>query len=486
MKTLSLAFTTLTISSLCFLAFGESSFAKDYGTQMLDTFREEPRESSLLQDAEFRAVNWAQPPLGCVEEMVPHRSDRACPDLSKVENPVKDWPADMPEAEYKYWYSHRRAINICRSEEVLRREKANPGSMPAGPVQLSWMALDSLRNRDVKVKAIYDASRETGIPLHVLTGAVYQESLFSELGIEDDGGNFSCGVQQINLIGWCQWANKQSAADKQAMGWPQATVPCADPNYVKLAYIRPVFEIATSRLNGLPGYRLNKTHFANIPLSSFVHKWPSASPELQQYRYQLIRSFVENCSEARKGILAKAHELAGIYNQFVSTALKNKDRYARGESFARSCREAQGNNAYPLHTGWLLAVSAYNAGPRSVDAVAHYQGWDRAAMNDPREVSSLSPVELVSSLYWAGRYNPRNDLIEFGGLNGTLKNWTWFKGCVAQRHIARVMQHVTLLPEFFVDTLENGIPCARSTFDADGNLIKTAVPEHRQRSSGRK
>ena len=476
---------TFLLSALI-LSHAFPAFARDAGTKMLEVFTEEPRITSLLEDAESRPVNWAQPPLGCVEEMVPHRADRPCLDLTQVANPQKDWPANISDADYKYWYAQRRGLNICRSEEILRREKANPGSMPASHVQLSWMAIDSLRNRDVKVNAVYDASRQTGIPLHVLTGALYQESLFSELGIEDDGGNFSCGVQQINLIGWCMWANKQSASEKQAMGWPQAKVACDDPNVVKLAFIRPVFEIATSRLNGLPGYRLNKTHFANIPLESFVHKWPSASRQMQEFRYQLIRSFVENCSEARKGILAKAHELADIYGRHVSNAFKAKDRYGRGESFARTCREAQPGNAYPLHTGWLLAVSAYNAGPRSVDAVAHYNNWDRNDMNDPRKISALNPVELVTSLYWAGRYNPRNDLIEFNGLNGTLKSWTWFKGCVAQRHIARVMQHVTLLPEFFVDTLENGIPCARSTFDSEGNLIKTAVPEHRQRSSGRK
>lgn len=470
--------------SASILVLSSAAHARDAGTKMLEVFTEEPRFSSLLEHAESRPVNWAQPPLGCVEEMVPHRADRPCLDLTQVANPQRDWPANISDADYKYWYAQRRGLNICRSEEILRREKASPGSMPASHVQLAWMAVDSLRNRDVKVNAIYDGARQTGIPLHVLTGAVYQESLFSELGIEDDGGNFSCGVQQINLIGWCMWANKQNAADKQAMNWPQARVNCEDSNVVKLSLIRPVFEIATSRLNGLPGYRLNKTHFANIPLDSFVRKWPAASRQTQEYRYQLIRSFVENCSEARKGILAKAHELADIYNRHVSQAFKNKDRYARGEKFARACREAQPGNAYPLHTGWLLAVSAYNAGPRSVDAVAHYNLWDRRAINDPRQISGLDPIELVKSLYWAGRYNPRNDLIEFNGLNGTLKNWTWFKGCVAQRHIARVMQHVTLLPEFFVDTLENGIPCARSTFDSDGKLIKTAVPEHRQRSSG--
>lgn len=460
--------------------------SRNAGTDMLSVFTETNTTDSLAQDAEFKPVNWAQPPLGCVEEMVPHRADRPCLDLSGVENPVKDWPANLSPEAKQYWFGQRRGLNICRSEEVLRREKARPGSMNPGHVELSWMAIDSLRNQEGKVQAIYDASAQTGIPLHVLTGAVYQESLFSELGIADDGGNFSCGVEQINISGWCQWVNKQSAADKQAMNWPQTNVNCADTNLIKLSLIKPIYEIAKTRLNGLPEYRLNKTHFANIPLSSFVGQWPSASSQVQNLRYQLIQSFVNNCSDGRKGILAKANELAGIYNQFISGALKNKDRYARGESFARQCRGTQTGNAYPLHAGWLLAVSAYNAGPRSVDALAHYNNWDKTEMNDPRLVSALTPNDIVTSLYWAGRYNSGNDLIEFNGLNGTLKNWTWFKGCVAQRHIARVMQHVTLLPDFFVDSLENGIPCGRSQFDDQGNLIKSAVPEFRQKSSGHK
>ncbi len=455
------------------------------GTKMQEAFQElPPPSSSLLQDAAGSEVNWAQPPLGCVEEMVPNRADRPCLDLSGVANPVKDWPAGLPDAEYQYWYGKRRALNVCRSEEVLRREKAIPGSMPASHVELAWMSMEALKNQEVKVNAIYEGSRQTGIPLHVLMGAVYQESLFAELGLADDGGNFSCGVEQINLIGWCQWANQQSAADKEAMNWPQQKVSCDNSTYVKLSLIKPIYEIAKTRLRGLPEYRLQKEHFANIPLESFVRKWPSASREMQNYRYRLIRSFINNCSDARKGILAKAHELSGIYKQFVSTALKNKDRYGSGQGFSRACRTRQTNNAYPLHTGWLLAVSAYNAGPRSIDAVAYYNNWDRSEMNDPRQVAELSPIDVVHSLYWGGRYNRRNDLIEFRGLNGKTRSWTWFKGCVAQRHIARVMQHVTLLPEFFVDSLENGIPCGRSVFDQDGNLVKTAVPPFRQSSSG--
>ncbi|WP_305808433.1 hypothetical protein, partial [Staphylococcus epidermidis] len=110
-----------------------------------------------------------------------------------------------------------------------------------------------------------------------------------------------------------------------------------------------------------------------------------------------------------------------------------------------------------------MAVSAYNAGPRSFDALAYYNKWNKDDMNNPSVIANLVPSDIVTSLYWAGKYNPQTDDIDFLGLNGQEKSWTWFKGCVAQRHIARVMQHVTLLPEFFVDTLEGNFPCARTT-----------------------
>jgi hypothetical protein len=475
---------TLSLFAALF-ALTTSAYARNAGTLMTEAFPEF-NPDGIAQDAAFPAVNWAQPPLGCVEEMVPHRADSAqhpCPDFSQVAKPSSDWPANMSASEKAYWYAQRRGVNICRSEEILRREKAQPGSQ-GSLVELAWMAMDSLNDTDAKIQAIYDANRISGVPLHVLTGAVYQESLFSELGIADDGGNYSCGVEQINLIGWCEWMNKQPAADRAAMGWPTQNLNCNDSNLINLSLFKPIYQIALTRLNGLPEYRLVKQHFQNIPLASFVDQWPAASAQTQALRYQLITSYINNCSDPRKGILAKANELANIYNEFVPDAMKKKDRYGFTQHFNRKCQQQQAGNEYPLHTGWLMAVSAYNAGPRSFDALAYYNHWDKRDMNDPDMIADLVPTDIVTSLYWSGKYNPQTDDIDFMGLNGSMKTWTWFKGCVAQRHIARVMQHVTLLPEFFVDSLEGSYPCARTVFDASHHIQKSAVPDFRQKSSG--
>lgn len=430
-------------------------------------------------------VDWAEPPLGCVEEMVPHAApDHTCLDLTQVADPLKDWPPNLTVPDKDFWFSHRRNLTFCRATELLRRETAHPGSQTEGAIEISWMLTEAIKNYSEKVAAVYEAANTYGVPALVLTGAVYQESLFAELGLSDDGGNFSCGVEQINLIGWCTWANSQPAADKAVMGWPSARVSCSDSSLVNLNYIRPFYKIALTRLNGLPEYRLQKSHFQNIPQLAVENEWPAASPQVQKLRYKLIQSFINNCTDPKRGILAKANELRSLYNENLSPAFQNRERYTGSERFHRQCLEVAKDNAYPLHSGWLLAVASYNAGPRAIDAVAHYNQWTRSAFDDAQALTNFTPEQIVSSIYWAGKYNASTDKIDFSSIDGLPRSWIWYAGCVAQRHIARVMQHVTLLPEFFVDSLEGQFPCEKSTFDKDGKLIQTSVPPARKTSTG--
>jgi hypothetical protein len=426
-------------------------------------------------------INWEQPPLGCIEEMVPNIPSVPCLDLSLVEIPMKDWPVNITPEEKQFWYSHRRNLQYCRSKEVLRREAEKPGSQ--GSAEVAWMIVESVKNSDKKINAVYDANKKYGVPLHILTGALFQESLFAELGISEEGGNFSCGLPQLNMYEWCVWANAQSTDVKKQMNWP-ANISCGDSTYLNLELIRPLFEIAKTRLKGTPEYRLMPKHFENIPLADVVGKWPVGAPDVQARRLQTINSFLQNCTEPYRGIMAKASVLKAMYNAHISQAFKDKDRYAGTERFKRSCRAGNVDNAYPLHMGWLFTVAAYNAGPRVIEAYAHYNRLSLSDMNNPNLIKSTTPDQIIPSLYWAGRYNPVSDKIDFNGYDGSPRSWIWFKGCVVQRHVARVMQHVTLLPEFFVDTLEAPYGCAKSTFDSSGRLVKTGVPLPRQSSSG--
>lgn len=433
------------------------------------------QENRAPASALVTPINWAQPPVGCVEDLIPGIPERGCLDLTRVNDPLKEFPANLSPEDLEYWQTHKRQLGYCRSTEVLRREAARPGSFSPGQIELAWMQTSAVKNRTVKLNAIYAASKEHQLPAQVLTGALFQESLFSELGIAEDGNNYSCGIGQINILEWCRWAVKSKKISLST------AMECKK---LETTLVRPFYEIAKTRLNGLPEYRLKKEHFANISFEQVAHDFPPASNEVQRMRYEAVRTFIDTCQDPQNGIAAKANELARLYANYIPAGLKQKDQYKQGEKFERSC--AGGHlGAYPLNAGWLLTVGSYNAGPKAVDALGHYNGWTREAMDELATFKKFTPADMIDSFYWTGKYNPVTDKIDVRNFNGTTQNWVWFKACVLQRHVARVIQHVTLpgTPNF-VDSLEGKFPCAKSTFDDEGKLIKSGVPEFRQKSSG--
>jgi hypothetical protein len=441
--------------------------------------------SAGAQSGAQQTVDWSQPPVACVEEIVPALPTKKCLDLSQLKDPIKDLPHNLHLADLAFWMGHPKFFGYCRALEVMRREEVVPGSQSASRVETSWMQKIAVVNRDEKINAVYQASLLQQIPAQVLAGALYQESMFSELGIAEDGGNYSCGVGQVNLTEWCHWANEQPTIEKDKLGWPQGSIDCSQ---LTPDLIHPFYAIALTRLSGLPEYRLEKEHFRTISISDVAENFPPASEEAQALRFLASRSFIDHCSESTSGIAAKAHELRSLYSNFVPDGLKQIGNYSGGESFHRACGDHGYESAYPLNLGWLMAVGMYNAGPRAMDALAYYNGWSVDDMRKPETFSNLTVPEIVSSLYWAGDYQAIDDKIHFLRLNGAPTSWPWMKACVLQRHIARVVQNVTLAgAPVLADTLEGVYHCAKSIFDPiTGTLIHSAVPPERQISSGRK
>lgn len=430
-------------------------------------------------------VDWSQPPVACVEKIIPHPADRPCLDLSQIPNIMTDWPEEISDDDRAYWLTQRRGLDFCRSQELLRRENLTPGRYSGSMVQLAWMRVLAMRNHQEKIQAVGEASLRYQIPVHVLTGALYQESLFSQLGIAEDGGNYSCGMGQANIWEWCSWVQKQPDQKKIEIGFPAAAKNCSE---AKLELLKPLYRIALTRLNGEPEYRLMPSHFAGIRQEDVEDQWPPATADIQKLRFDLIQAFLGNCRDVTDGVDAKANQLSDLFIKHVPSGLKAKDLYPPGKKFNRQCSQAGYEGYHPLSASWLLAVGIYNAGPRAVDAMAHYNRWTAADLQVPDTFSSFTPVQMVESFYWGGKYNPVDDLIHFTGRNGRILSWSWFKGCVLQRHIARVVQHVTEpgTPKY-IDSLENGIPCRKSVFDpVTGELLQTGVPDFRQLSSGQK
>lgn len=424
-------------------------------------------------------VDWAQPPVACAEDIIPHKINRPCPDLSKMENPTKDFPEGLSEQEISFWTQRKRPMQICRSTEVLRREAIKPGSFLPAVVQISWMQLKAAQNTQLKVNAVYEASRRHKMPVQVLVGALYQESIFSELGIAKDGSNYSCGVGQVNLVEWCRWANTAEAKYKTQIGWPAQGVNC---DHLAATTIKPFYDIALRRLGNTPEYQINKSYFKDISYSQVVRSFSEAPEQVQRTRYNAAISFINNCETPTYGIAAKANELAHIYKIFIPKGMKERETYKPGEKFQRACVQKGFEGQYPLHSGWILAVGSYNAGPKAVDVMAHFKKLSREQMKSPDAFKNFTPKELVHSIYWSGDYKKSDDLIHFNLLNGSAARWGWFKLCVLQRHMSRVVSHtVQVGQQSPVESLEGEFKCAKSSFDPKtGKLLESGVPPHRR------
>lgn len=429
------------------------------------------------------AIDWSQPPVACVEEVTPSVPERGCLDLAGVNDPLNDWPL-LSSEDRMYWVTHKAQLTFCRSHEVMRRENLNPGTFSRGTVEIAWMHDIAVDNAAEKVTAIYDASREYKIPAQVLTGALMQESLFADLGIAEDGGNYSCGIGQLNIVEWCRWASEQSEAVHLELGLPSA-FSC---NLIDTDLVKPFYDIAVTRLGDLPEYRLRASHFNNIEYADVADDFPAASADVQKLRYQIVNAFVHTCSVPKYGIAAKGHELAHLYETYVPEGLKTHDYYKLGEGYKRSCQRSDESGAYPLNTGYMLAVGMYNAGPQILDAIAHYQGWKREDLQKEETFAAISPPDLVESLYWAGRFDSLSDKMIFTNLEGALSSLSWYRLCVVQRHIARVAQHVTIAgAPAILQSLEGNFPCALPKRDAEtGEITRSGVPPARQVSSGEK
>ena len=443
------------------------------------------------------SIDWAQPPVGCVEEIIQQKSPYPCPDLTQVKDPTKDFPADFTEDEIALWSGSRaKALGYCRSEEIMRREELRPGSFSAVTVERAWMRVEGARDSDLKGEAIYDASEAYGIPPQILVGALMQESLMADLSISEDGNNFSCGIAQLNILEWCNWAEKLTPDLQNNLGFPteealqwrkahSSPTVCRTP-LLSTTLVRPFYKFGLRQLHGLPASRMRPEHLAGIQLENVISEFPAASQADQNLRFRLVRAFTQSCSHFASAIPAKANQLKILFDNEVPPAMRGIQSYAPGETYNRSCRRTFPSQAYPLHVGWLLADAIYNAGSKIVTNISYYLRLTRQTYHSPDTWAAFRGPELITSLYWAGKYNPTSDYLEFQNFSGVTEKMTFFKSCIVQRHVARVIQYATLPGFELARSAEDKNGCRKSEFNPDGTLKKSHVPLERQRSSGRK
>ncbi len=414
----------------------------------------------LYSYAAFSAQSWDNPAVLCPEEILP--SGITCPDFSRVENPYTDYPDSMNKEEMNNWKNNKSAdLRLCRNAEVLRREEVKTGSFSKATLESAWMVVDGGKQVKEKLAAIEAASSKLGIPPQVLIGAMKQESMLSSLGVSPDGGNYSCGMSQLNIQEWCLSMNKLPEAQRIALGWP--AISC-EADVLPTDLVKPFYDIAIKNLGTRPSYQLASEDFKGITPKDVISSFPNSNN--QEKRFQAVASFVNNCQDISLSVQFKAQTLKALFDNFVPKALKEAELYSEGKTFPRTCKNAYSTKAYPLHTGWLLAVAMYNAGPQQAKLLSHY--YQVKNNNYP----AINPLGLIEALHWGGKWKKDTDFLLFKDQDGNKLTQRWFKSCIVQRHVARVIQHVTIPNESIAKSL-----------DQEGCKL-TGVPVYRQISSG--
>ncbi len=418
---------------------------------------------SLLPTAMFAATSWDNPDVLCPEDVLPKGLE--CPDFSGVEDPYSDFPGEMSHEEILDWKTNKVAdLRVCRNKEVLRREEIKKGSYSAATLELAWMTVDSGNQVAEKLTAIQNASIKYEIPPQVLIGAMKQESLLAALGISPDGGNYSCGMSQLNIQEWCQGMNALSNEVKATYGWP-SNINC-NSDVLPTSIVKPFYDIAIKKLGSRHDYQLTAKEFKGITLEQVKADFPVGASDLQTKRFKAVSSFVKNCQNISLSVNFKAQTLRNLFNNLVPEKLKKDELYSEGKTFSKACQKPYSSKYYPLHTGWLMAVAMYNAGPLQPKLVGYY--YQVKNNNFP----SMNPLNLIEALHWGGKYSEKSDNIVFKDQDGHRLSQSWFKSCIVQRHVAGVIKYVTAPGKEIAKSLEQA-PCSPNE-----------VPEYRKLSSG--
>ena len=419
----------------------------------------------LLISHQVKALDfWQNPPVICPEEIMPKGLE--CPDFSKVSNVYTDFPYDFSVDDINEWKMNRSAdLRNCRNKEVLRRELINPGTYGAVAVEIAWMNVSGGEHALEKLAEIKKAADSFDIPEQILIGAMRQESLLATLGISSDGGNYSCGMSQLNLQEWCRGISRLTVDDQAKYGWP-AGMDC-DEASLPLDLVKPFYAIAIKNLGTKAHYLLDSSHFNSIQFDDVLKDFPAGGKMLQQKRFEAVKSFINNCQSINLSISFKAHTLRELFDKYVPESLKFSEIYKDNEAYNRKCLSPYSTKYYPLHTGWLLAVAMYNAGPMQSKILEHYH------QTDSTHLPELNPKDLIEALHWGGKWKKNTTLIEFKDGQQNKYTQKWYKSCVVQRHVARVIQHVTLPSMSIAKSLEQA-PCSPSA----------EVPDYRKKSSG--
>ncbi|MBC7753599.1 MAG: hypothetical protein H7Z71_05125 [Moraxellaceae bacterium] len=362
-------------------------------------------------------INIYQPPVACVEEAVP------------------SFPEDrIVEDSFGF---HKDILEVFKKNNGVLNDDDEG-------FEGDWLLLNGARDAKSKINAVYEAAAQNHMPPQVLVGALLQESSMVDMGISEDFGNWSCGIGQINLIEWCNWAKNETPEMKKKINWPFAQIEafekenpgrdvCAG-DFLRAAHVKPFYDNGIQKLRSdgqqHKAFMLQKHHLGD---GSGV-TYENASRELdwitrhqkscarrhrfddeclkaklnrnegraQYVRYLLAQNFAANCADHRVGIKAKAYTLRQLFDQLPQDIrLSQKYNASTDQQFQRSCLQPIQTDVVPLHVGWLLSDAVYNAGQEIIPGIykyksMHHLSWEQMT---PRQLANAVDYTLRKKMY---------------------------------------------------------------------------------------
>ena len=410
-------------------------------------------------------------------------SDLKNPPVACVEEAVPSFPNDYLVSEPFGFHPE--------IQEVLDRTR---GNLYIGFPHLEddWRLLNSASHAKSKIETIYQTANRYDMPAQILTGALLQESSMADFGINEDFGNWSCGIGQLNILEWCDWAIHQDPSTQDEIQWPRKEanrvirenpgLDVCSGYFLRASFAKPFYTIGMKRLraDGIqrPDFLLSNETFMNPKRIENYQVWDGINIEslkkthctrknrynseclkisktdnethAASLRFLITQNFTEHCADYHYGIPAKGHTLRAIFDT-LPKEIKESQHYEENESYSRNCYQNQKSKVYPLQLGWLLADIVYNAGDEILPGIMNYQKKNHLDWN------TMEPNQLVQAVHETLKIKKYN------------RHLTPIGRCEARFHIQNVIKNVTLPDAKIVDsTPEDNQSC-----DQDGNLKST-------------
>jgi hypothetical protein len=312
-----------------------------------------------------KQMDWSQPPALCPEEVIPGLENMKRVGEKYLANPLSLKSGDEFEDSY---------INVKAPEDISD-----------------------------KISTIYESANYYEMPVSVLLGSLAQESSFADDSLGRDGGNYACGIAQLNVVEWCLWGRSLNEEQASALQFPKSDMEKYDKenphgdfcnsDYMDPKLVEPFMNILINKFKVSSPNQMPMENYKKLSFQSMKGNLSGKTEDIQKLQYDVSQSFFGHCAEHRVSIPALAYILNDLYKNYVPTELKSTERYSAGEHFYKSCKTEIKSNAYPFNTGWVLTDVMFNCGEKIVQDISKIktQSW-----------SDFNPTILVGYLKTLG------------------------------------------------------------------------------------